>query len=101
MVDDGNSLGDHGCRDVPDRTRIVQSDERAGSLNWNTIRVLPLPAIGCAGEALMSCSARERAFRRYGFGRPCPLPIYEVERFENSAQRRRLSVKPASPASGE
>ena len=25
---------------------------------------------------------------------PRPLPIYEVERFENSAQRRRLSVKP-------
>ena len=25
---------------------------------------------------------------------PRPLPIYEVERFENSAQHRRLSVKP-------
>ena len=25
---------------------------------------------------------------------PRPLPLYEVERFENSAQRRRLSVKP-------
>ena len=25
---------------------------------------------------------------------PRPLPIYEVERFENTAQRRRLSVKP-------
>jgi exopolysaccharide biosynthesis polyprenyl glycosylphosphotransferase len=25
---------------------------------------------------------------------PRPLPIYEVEKFENSAQRRRLSVKP-------
>lgn len=25
---------------------------------------------------------------------PRPLPVYEVERFENSAQRRRLSVKP-------
>ena len=25
---------------------------------------------------------------------PRPLPIYEVEKFENTAQRRRLSVKP-------
>ena len=25
---------------------------------------------------------------------PRPLPLYEVERFENTAQRRRLSVKP-------
>ena len=25
---------------------------------------------------------------------PRPLPLYEVEKFENSAQRRRLSVKP-------
>jgi lipopolysaccharide/colanic/teichoic acid biosynthesis glycosyltransferase len=25
---------------------------------------------------------------------PRPLPLYEVERFENAAQRRRLSVKP-------
>src|SRR5690606_22762330 len=25
---------------------------------------------------------------------PRPLPLYEVEQFENSAQRRRLSVKP-------
>jgi lipopolysaccharide/colanic/teichoic acid biosynthesis glycosyltransferase len=25
---------------------------------------------------------------------PRPLPIYEVENFENPAQRRRLSVKP-------
>jgi lipopolysaccharide/colanic/teichoic acid biosynthesis glycosyltransferase len=25
---------------------------------------------------------------------PRPLPVYEVERFENTAQRRRLSVKP-------
>jgi lipopolysaccharide/colanic/teichoic acid biosynthesis glycosyltransferase len=25
---------------------------------------------------------------------PRPLPLYEVEKFENTAQRRRLSVKP-------
>jgi lipopolysaccharide/colanic/teichoic acid biosynthesis glycosyltransferase len=25
---------------------------------------------------------------------PRPLPVYEVEKFENTAQRRRLSVKP-------
>lgn len=25
---------------------------------------------------------------------PRPLPIYEVEKFENTAQRRRLSVRP-------
>ena len=25
---------------------------------------------------------------------PRPLPIYEVEKFENTAQRRRLSMKP-------
>ena len=32
---------------------------------------------------------RCRYFRRG----PRPLPLYEVERFENTAQRRRLSVK--------
>ena len=49
----------------------------------------PLPTAVIEGSSLEGSSLAPAA--EVG---PRPLPVYEVEKFENTAQRRRLSVKP-------